>query len=60
MSYGLSCREARKFGCSGKGPWRLSMTSGVQRSLSIQTLTDEGLLSLEKRWHELASLRRTA
>ena len=46
--------------CSGKGPWRLAKTSGVQRALSIQTLTDEGLLSLEKRWHELASLRRTA
>jgi len=60
MFYGLSYCEARMFGCSGKGPWRLSTTSGVQRSLSIQTLTDEGLLSLEKRWHELASLRRTA
>jgi RNA-directed DNA polymerase len=60
MSYGLSYREARMFGCSGKGPWRLAKTSGVQRALSIQTLTEEGLLSLEKRWHELASLRRTA
>jgi len=60
MSYGLSHDEARMFGCSGKGPWRLSKTSGVQRSLSIQTLTNEGLLSLEKRWHALASLRRTA
>lgn len=60
MSYGLSHQEARMFGCSGKGPWRLSMTSGVQRALSNQTLTDEGLLSLQKRWQTLASLRRTA
>ncbi len=60
MSYGLSYREARMFGCSGKGPWRLAKTSGVQRTLSIETLTAEGLVSLEKRWHELASLRRIA
>lgn len=60
MSYGLDYREARMFGCSGKGPWRLAKTSGVQSALSIQTLTDQGLVSLEKRWHELASLRRTA
>jgi RNA-directed DNA polymerase len=60
MSYGVAYREARMSGCSGKGPWRLAKTLGVHLALSIDTLTDEGLLSLEKRWVELASLRRTA
>ena len=60
MSYGVDYREARMSGCSGKGPWRLAKTLGVHLALSIDTLTDEGLLSLEKRWVELASLRRTA
>ncbi|KLU05080.1 hypothetical protein RISK_002842 [Rhodopirellula islandica] len=51
---------------SGKGPsqfdrtGRLSMTSGVQRALSIEYLTSEGLLNLEERWHSFASLRRIA
>jgi hypothetical protein len=43
---------------SGKGPWRLSATSGVQRALSIEYLTGEGLLNLAERWESLASLRR--
>jgi RNA-directed DNA polymerase len=45
---------------SGKGPWRLSMTSGVQRALSIEYLAAEGLFSLEEYWQSLASLRRNA
>ena len=59
MSLGVSYRVARSFACSGKGPWRLSMTSGVQRALSIEYLTGEGLLNLEERWQSFASLRRT-
>ena len=59
-SYGVSARVARGFAMSGKGVWRLSTTSGVQRALSIEVLTAEGLLNLEDRWHSLASLRRNA
>ena len=60
ISLGVSYRVARGFAMSGKGPWRLSTTSGVQRALSIEYLTDEGLFNLEERWQSLASLRRTA
>ena len=60
MSLGLTYKDARPFALSGKGPWRLSMTSGVQRALSNAYLTSEGLVSLEERWHQLASSRRTA
>ncbi|GAA4469525.1 group II intron reverse transcriptase/maturase [Novipirellula rosea] len=60
MSLGLSYREARPFAFSGKGPWRLSKTSGVQRALSNEYLKSEGLLSLLERWQQLASSRRIA
>lgn len=60
ISLGVPYRVARGFALSGKGPWRLSMTSGVQRALSIEYLTNEGLFNLEARWHSLASLRRNA
>ncbi len=60
ISYGVPARDARGFAMSGKGPWRLSTTSGVQRALSNEVLAAEGLLNLEERWHSLASLRRTA
>jgi len=60
ISLGVSYRVARGFAMSGKGPWRLSMTSGVQRALSNEYLANEGLLNLTERWESLASLRRTA
>ena len=60
VSRGVSPRVARGFAMSGKGPWRLSATSGVQRALSIEVLTTEGLLNLEELWLSFASLRRTA
>ena len=60
VSRGVSVRVARGFAMSGKGPWRLSKTSGVQRALSIEALTVEGLLNLEELWHSFAPLRRTA
>jgi hypothetical protein len=60
ISFGVSARVARGFAMSGKGAWRLSTTSGVQRALSIEVLTAEGLFNLEERWHWLASLRRIA
>ena len=60
ISLGMSARVARGFAMSGKGPWRLSTTSGVQRALSNEYLADEGLLNLEERWATFASLRRNA
>ena len=60
MALGVSYRVARGFAMSGKGVWRLSKTSGVQRALSIKYLTEEGMFNLEERWHSLASLRRNA
>ncbi len=58
ISYGVSVRVARGFAMSGKGPWRLSKTSGVQRqrALSNEVLAAEGLFNLEERWLALASL----
>ena len=60
ISLGVSYRVARGFAMSGKGPWRLSMTSGVQRALSNEYLAAEGLFNLEEYWQSLASLRRNA
>ena len=57
---GVPHEEAYPFAHSGKGPWRLSMTSGVQRALSNGWLTGQGLFELSKRWSELAPKRRTA
>ena len=48
-SLGLSYRVARGFAMSGKGAWRLSLTSGVQRALTIEVLQAEGLFNLEER-----------
>jgi RNA-directed DNA polymerase len=60
ISLGVSYRVARGFAMSGKGPWRLSKTSGVQRALSNAYLAAEGLFNLEEYWQSLASLRRIA
>ncbi len=59
-SFGISHEEAMSFGNSRKGPWRMSMVSVLQRSLSNAWLAARGLFSLEERWIELASKRRTA
>ncbi len=60
ISLGVVARAARGSAMSGKGAWRLSKTSSVQSALSIEYLTNEGLLNLEERWRSLASMRRTA
>ncbi|WP_350494735.1 group II intron reverse transcriptase/maturase [Roseiconus lacunae] len=57
---GVPPAEAYPFAHSGKGPWRLSMTSGVQRALTNEWLTAQGLFGLADRWTELAPKRRTA
>ena len=60
MSLGVPYRVARGFAYSGKGPWRLSKTSGVQRALNNEYLSSEGLFYLVDQWETLAPLRRTA
>ena len=57
MSLGVPYCDARKFAYSGKGPWRLSKTSGVQQALNNEYLSNEGLFSLSE---QCAPLRRTA
>jgi len=57
---GVPHEEGYPFAHSGKGPWRLSMTSGVQRAMSNRWLTAQGLFVLADRWSELAPKRRTA
>ncbi len=60
ISLDVAACAARGSAMSGKGAWRLSKTSSVQSALSIEYLTNEGLLNLEERWRALASMRRTA
>ena len=57
---GIPYEDGYPFAHSGKGPWRLSMTSGVQRAMSNRWLTAQGLFVLADRWSELAPKRRTA
>lgn len=57
---GIAHEEAVPFGCSRKGPWRLSIVSGVRQAMNNQWLQLQGLFSLEERWSELAHKRRTA
>ena len=47
-SLGGSSDVARGSAMSGKGPWRLSRTTAVQRTLTIQHLTEAGLFNLEE------------
>ena len=46
---GVPHQEAYPFVHSGKGPWRLSLTSGVQRALSNTWLQSQGLFVLTER-----------
>ena len=59
-SLGIHAKAAYAHGSSHKGPWRLSKTKGLQVALTIEWLTDQGLLSLLNLWNELAPRRRTA
>jgi RNA-directed DNA polymerase len=60
IALGVSYRVARGSAMSGKGAWRLSTTSAVQRALSNVYLETEGLFSLQEYWQTLASKRRNA
>ena len=53
MQLGVPKRDALGAAKSGKGPWRLSMTLPLQRGLSIEFLTEQGLFNLEEYWLSL-------
>lgn len=53
MSLGVSEKESRQIGSSGKGWWRLSRTYAVHRALDNVWLKKWGLISLEERWATL-------
>jgi RNA-directed DNA polymerase len=50
ISMGISGKEARQIGSSGKGVWRLSLTRPVQRALNNAWFRSQGLISIEERW----------
>jgi RNA-directed DNA polymerase len=53
MSMGISEKEARQIGSSGKGEWRLSLTRAVHRALDNAWFASQGLISIEARWAQL-------
>lgn len=53
MSLGVSEKEARQIGSSGKGWWRLSRTRAVHRALDKNWFQNQGLIFLEERWGKL-------
>lgn len=50
ISLGVSERDARKIGSSGKGWWRLSKTPALHRALNQEWFRNQGLLSTETYW----------
>ena len=56
---GMSSRAARGSAMSGKGAWRLSRTSAVQRALTIEYLTEAGLFNLESYWEQSVCILKT-
>ncbi len=57
---GLGAKAAYAHGSSHKGPWRLTNTKGLLVAMTIEWLTDQGLVSLLNLWSTLAPLRQTA
>jgi RNA-directed DNA polymerase len=53
MSLGVSEKEARQIGSSGKGWWRLSLTQAVHRALNNAWFEELGLINLKDKWAEL-------
>ena len=49
-SLGVPSDVARGSAMSGKGPWRLSRTTAVQRTLTTEYLAEAGLFNLEEYW----------
>ena len=50
MSLGVSEKEARNIGSSGKGWWRISRTRPVHRALDNAWFNHQGLINLCERW----------
>lgn len=50
VSLGITERDARKIGSSGKGWWRLSRTPALHRALNQEWFGNQGLLSMETYW----------
>ena len=48
INLGISEREAKRIGSSGKGWWRLSFTQTVHRALSNDWFETQGLINLEE------------
>ena len=61
MSLGISEKESRQIGSSGKGCWRLSHTKAVDQALSIAWFRTQGLINLSEKWSSFVkSLTGTA
>lgn len=50
MNLGISERDARKIGSSGKGWWRLAKTPALHRALNQEWFRNQGLFSLVTHW----------
>ena len=57
---GVREHEAVTHGVSSKGPWVMSASQTVHQTLSIDYLTEQGLVSLSEIWTKLAARKRTA
>jgi group II intron reverse transcriptase/maturase len=53
MGLGVPERNAQQIGSSGKGWWRLSLTSGVNRAMDNAWFRGQNLYSLEENWKKL-------
>lgn len=53
MGLGVSEKEARQIGSSGKGWWRLSLTYAVHRALDNEWFKQQGLINLQDIWLRL-------
>jgi RNA-directed DNA polymerase len=60
LRLGIRQREALTHGSSSKGPWVMSSSRAVHMALSVDYLTQQGLVSLLAIWQKLASKGRTA
>jgi RNA-directed DNA polymerase len=49
-SLGVTERDARKIGSSGKGWWRLSKTPALHRALNQEWFRNQGLINMETYW----------
>ena len=50
MALGISKARVKLASRSRKGPWRISHNSIVQRAITNQWLSDQGVPSIEKLW----------